>query len=166
MKKRGYKWSHVTLVSIESGDRPLRLSEAVDLAEVLGTDVRLFFEPTGDLAFDEAHRTLSAARRMLMDAYQAYFRDVWGSVGRLGDVELSDELEDRLFDSASITPLDLLADVMSSSPSAGAQSLLNDEWSQWKANVGGRMVHTADRMEPIIKRWEDDLSLIMSRPSE
>lgn len=36
MRERGWKWSQATVWSVEQGERPLRLAEAVDLAEVLG----------------------------------------------------------------------------------------------------------------------------------
>lgn len=35
MRERGWKWSQATVWSVESGERPLRLAEAVDLAKVL-----------------------------------------------------------------------------------------------------------------------------------
>ena len=35
MRDRGWKWSQATVWSVEKGERPLRLSEATDLAEVL-----------------------------------------------------------------------------------------------------------------------------------
>lgn len=35
MKARGWKWSQATVWSIEKGERPLRLAEAVDLVDVL-----------------------------------------------------------------------------------------------------------------------------------
>lgn len=39
MRDRGWKWSQATLWATERGDRPLRLAEAVDLAEILGVHV-------------------------------------------------------------------------------------------------------------------------------
>jgi hypothetical protein len=35
MKRKGWKWSQATVWSIEKGERPLRLIEAVDLVEIL-----------------------------------------------------------------------------------------------------------------------------------
>lgn len=43
MRGRGYKWSKATIWSIEQGTRPLRLSEAMDVLDVLG------FTPSVDL---------------------------------------------------------------------------------------------------------------------
>lgn len=37
MKAKGWKWSQSTVWSVEAGERPLRLAEARDLAEILGT---------------------------------------------------------------------------------------------------------------------------------
>lgn len=36
MRERGYKWSQATVWSVEKGERPLRLTEAEDIAAVLG----------------------------------------------------------------------------------------------------------------------------------
>lgn len=36
MRERGWKWSQATVWSVEKGERPLRLTEAADLAVVLG----------------------------------------------------------------------------------------------------------------------------------
>lgn len=35
MRSRGHKWSQATVWAVEKGDRPLRLTEAEDLAEIL-----------------------------------------------------------------------------------------------------------------------------------
>lgn len=39
MKDLGHKWSQPTVVAIEKGERPLRLSEARDIAVVLGIEI-------------------------------------------------------------------------------------------------------------------------------
>lgn len=36
MRQQGHKWSQATVWSVEKGERPLRLSEAVALADVIG----------------------------------------------------------------------------------------------------------------------------------
>ncbi|MCH9276408.1 helix-turn-helix domain-containing protein [Bifidobacterium amazonense] len=38
MKQRGYRWSQSTVWSIERGDRPLRLTEALDVLDCLGCE--------------------------------------------------------------------------------------------------------------------------------
>jgi len=45
MKNRGWKWSQATVWSVESGRRPLRFLEALDLAEVLGVRVEDLHSP-------------------------------------------------------------------------------------------------------------------------
>ena len=39
MRERGYKWSQSTVWSVEKGDRPLKLAEASDLAEVFNSSL-------------------------------------------------------------------------------------------------------------------------------
>lgn len=64
MRRRGYKWSQATVWSVETGDRPLRLSEAEDLAEILNVRLHFFAEVTpAGMALDS---TLDA----LGDAYE------------------------------------------------------------------------------------------------
>lgn len=36
MRERGYKWSQATVWAVEKGERPLRLTEADDLSQILG----------------------------------------------------------------------------------------------------------------------------------
>lgn len=56
MRERGWKWSQATVWSVEKGDRPLRLAEAGDLAEVLGASVN-------DLLLDETEREIEGHAR-------------------------------------------------------------------------------------------------------
>lgn len=39
MRERGHEWSQSTMWSVESGKRPLRLTEAADLATILNVDI-------------------------------------------------------------------------------------------------------------------------------
>jgi transcriptional regulator with XRE-family HTH domain len=48
MRARGWKWSQATLWAVEKGERPLRLTESEDLAEVLGV-------PSSLLRYPDAH---------------------------------------------------------------------------------------------------------------
>lgn len=45
MRQAGWKWSQATVWSVESGRRPLRFLEALDLAEVLGVRVEDLHTP-------------------------------------------------------------------------------------------------------------------------
>lgn len=38
MKARGHRWTQPTVVAVEKGERPLRMSEAADLVEILGIE--------------------------------------------------------------------------------------------------------------------------------
>lgn len=43
MRAAGFKWSQATVWSVESGERPLRISEAIAVAQCCGFDPVLFF---------------------------------------------------------------------------------------------------------------------------
>lgn len=44
MKERGHKWSQNTVWLVEQGERPLRMSEAKDLADIFGIDIKELLE--------------------------------------------------------------------------------------------------------------------------
>lgn len=71
MRKRGWRWSQATVWSVEKGERALRLAEAEDLADVLGTvSVHSFLtEPVG------AH--IQQGVRRVTNAYRAIVESVW-----------------------------------------------------------------------------------------
>jgi CRISPR/Cas system-associated exonuclease Cas4 (RecB family) len=71
MRMRGWRWSQATVWSVEKGERPLRLAEAEDLAEVLGTvSVHSFLtEPVG------AH--IQQGVRRVTNAYRAIVESIW-----------------------------------------------------------------------------------------
>lgn len=78
MKERGWKWSQATVWSVEKGERPIRLAEALDLVDIFGLDgigeltttpiVTVGWQRLGIM--DQRHQQLAAAA----DAYlQAQF---------------------------------------------------------------------------------------------
>lgn len=61
MRERGHKWSQATVWSVERGDRPLRLTEATSLSEILGVSLgELVYDPGAD---EQRARLLEAARK-------------------------------------------------------------------------------------------------------
>lgn len=51
MRDRGHKWSQATVWAVEKGVQPLRVTEAVDLAEVLGISFAEFSADSSDVAY-------------------------------------------------------------------------------------------------------------------
>lgn len=43
MRRSGFKWSQATVWNVENGDRPLRLTEAIEIADVCSLDPAEFF---------------------------------------------------------------------------------------------------------------------------
>jgi hypothetical protein len=75
MRERGWKWSQATVWSVEKGERPLRLSEATDLAEVLGILMPVLLAVPEEARVHEsmhqcrqAHATLEAATTGYLEA--------------------------------------------------------------------------------------------------
>jgi hypothetical protein len=84
MRERGWKWSQATVWSVEKGERPLRLAEAGDLAEVLGAD------SASDLLLDETEREIERyarwadrERRRIEGATHQYFQALAGFSHRI-----------------------------------------------------------------------------------
>ncbi|WP_125778115.1 helix-turn-helix domain-containing protein [Antribacter gilvus] len=62
MRRRGWRWSQATMWAVERGDRPVRLVEAVDLAEILRVSLHdLLSRPSMAHA---SHDALSAAGKV------------------------------------------------------------------------------------------------------
>jgi transcriptional regulator with XRE-family HTH domain len=75
MRARGWKWSQATVWSIEKGERPLRLAEADDLADVLGSSfsgVYAFLNDPDTTAIAKQLRRVAEADAALSNAIQQY----------------------------------------------------------------------------------------------
>lgn len=66
MRAAGFKWSQATVWSVESGERPLRLSEAIAVAACCGFDPALFFGNYKP-ATNEAARGVTMSIKALQD---------------------------------------------------------------------------------------------------
>lgn len=103
MKARGWKWSQATAWSVEKGDRPLRLSEALDVAEILGTPVSELTR-SGETVriaevLDDAEGVLSALSASTDDAANVY-RNLEVMLERIPTADWPGalpELRDRIF---------------------------------------------------------------------
>lgn len=71
MRARGWKWSQTTVWKVESGERALRLAEAIDLEEVLGGPLQVSKEPS-EVEADAATEALFGAFRSLRVAVARY----------------------------------------------------------------------------------------------
>jgi hypothetical protein len=52
MQGAGHAWGAATVAAVESGDRPLTLAEATDVARVVGCDLFDLLRPAGTLAYE------------------------------------------------------------------------------------------------------------------
>lgn len=76
MKQLGYRWSQATVWSIEKGERPLRLTEARDVAEVLGEGVSVYdlLRVPGAATLREAVQRVSRENANLRHAMDEYWK--------------------------------------------------------------------------------------------
>lgn len=91
MRERGWKWSQATVWSVERGTRPLRYLEAIDLAEILGTEALVFAADAPTLI----ERTHAASRQIAKarDAASRAFTELLASLDTANQV-LSDAEEE------------------------------------------------------------------------
>ncbi|MDK6348701.1 helix-turn-helix domain-containing protein [Bifidobacterium scardovii] len=67
MRERGYKWSAATVWAIEKGERPLKLTEATDVVNILGVDLHFGIDElldTDDVLLRPIRRRISDMRGM------------------------------------------------------------------------------------------------------
>jgi len=72
MRERGHKWTQPTVVAVEKGERPLRMAEAIDAAEILGVDLYDLVRYPRVLTFHNELQRLIDAHKALLDAAIAY----------------------------------------------------------------------------------------------
>jgi len=72
MRLRGWKWSQATVWSVEKGERPLRLAEASDLAELLGVRADSFTENRYQSSVTSAFLSALSAEERLQAAMEEY----------------------------------------------------------------------------------------------
>jgi hypothetical protein len=97
MTRRGWKWSHVTVGSVERGERPLRASEALGVATILNIPVEELVAAQDSLRLREGQRSVLFALTQLQAAVSR-----WDSA-RLELAVLSDELGHRSEDADVIS---------------------------------------------------------------
>lgn len=99
MKARGWKWSQSTVWSVEKGDRPLRLREAVDLAQILKSSmdalIRRPWEADITSMLREAMTALKEDHRGLAKATHRFIYDMehLENLVESKDIRQSDSLE-------------------------------------------------------------------------
>ena len=72
MRFKGYKWSKATVGAIETGERPLRLTEAKDVLDCLGLDERAIIS----LVNPDEHRPLNIAAAYVLMERDKVYRDL------------------------------------------------------------------------------------------
>ena len=72
MRTLGWKWSQATVWSIETGERPLRLAEATDLAQILHTHVSRLTGTEVEAALEQLSRQVEEAQQTLRTNLRAY----------------------------------------------------------------------------------------------
>lgn len=83
MRERGHKWSQATVWAVEKGDRPLKLTEAKDLCDVLGVNMAFLLNPPLDVSYWRVVRQLADR---LWEAQSTLLEAAWAWEGRRLDL--------------------------------------------------------------------------------
>jgi transcriptional regulator with XRE-family HTH domain len=110
MKRRGYKWSQATMWSVEKGDRPLRLTEAVDLAVIFNVDMDLLFQENAANAFRENMTELERAQRHLIDAMGDYRFQLRGILTNSMEHAFNPEDDKKFLQALGVSPARMFAE--------------------------------------------------------
>ena len=122
MRDRGWKWAQNTVSAVEQGERPLRLAEAIDLANILEVrNATVFARESNLVSFDMNALAAQVAHATLMRALKTYKRaqlnlavsgDELISAGIMPTNEVVDAMESWLTMSAadSVLSADLYGD--------------------------------------------------------
>jgi len=156
MRELGWKWSHVTLVAIESGERPLRLAEARDLASVIGTDVRLLLEPVGKLAWNEAYVDLDRSRRRMVDAVETYIQDLADAALKVSEVDLTDEQEETIRSMLARGPVQIAAEVVGREGSVTMMKILEGDIAGRAPLSSAQFARMRELLRDAFASWHDE----------
>lgn len=131
MRERGHKWSQATVWSVEKGERPLRLSEAGSVAEVLGVRIEDLIDPSPTAAQDK--RAMILGRVISTGG----FRDVVRGIARHkhNRAELEKLLESDLSDEVRQRSEDAL-DAFTVEGAIGIGTAPPDVYAEWMIGVG------------------------------
>jgi hypothetical protein len=79
MRELGWRWSQATVWSVEKGERPLRLSEAGDLASVLHVEPMDFMQTEDFTSVEDAVHGVTRMGAVLTSAVDGYM-DHWSTL--------------------------------------------------------------------------------------
>jgi transcriptional regulator with XRE-family HTH domain len=163
MKERGHAWSQATVSSVETGERPLRLSEAVDLATVLGVPIEDMFDDTTANYINTIFRRLDNAQRSLGAAIDEYLVEVSSVTSMLAIPDLDPDDEAELQKILCESPARIFA---SGHESGLKESLIVTLPTKYDGDVDGEIgLRNHDRRVSLMAAtWDQDAAIIMDNP--
>ena len=99
MRDKGHKWTQPTVVAIEKGERPLRMSEAIDASNALGADLEDLVEYPASLDFYRDQVRAEEAESQMLTwglVYEFRLRDLARSAARYARETGSNAMEEEL----------------------------------------------------------------------
>ncbi|GAA3654422.1 helix-turn-helix domain-containing protein [Microbacterium marinilacus] len=93
MAKRGHRWSQPTVVAVERGERPIRLTEAEDVGQILDSGIFLLLSDGNKLGLTMRYRKVSDVEDRFGNLVQEIF-DAQKSLAIGADGRIDDELRE------------------------------------------------------------------------
>ena len=161
MRERGWKWSQATVWSVEKGERPLRLAEAVDLAVILSTEVTMLFETRSKVTYLGIEEQIDTARQSLVRELRAYRMRVRVVVEGAAHVDLDPEDEREFLEELQTSPAVIFAQEYS--------TVRDTDWTG--SRIGATLTNSHPRVKAeldlfhqrmlVMKNaWEQDFALM------
>lgn len=135
MAERGHPWRQQTVAKVESGERPVRVGEAITLAELLGRDIGDLFLPSQDVT---RIRSLQGKTDEVISCFGEAIAKIvrlWGSRSTLEDslIEMGHAIDTGLISPSErlLQSIDYAAEVLASTRPddavvAGSENLGSD----------------------------------------
>lgn len=150
MRSLGYKWSQATVWSVEKGERPMRLTESIDIAQILGVDVLDMISTPSEALFRVALSKIADARERLENAAMEYEQYQFVLAAAAENATLSDAQQAQTRSWLSLSPTGVVEEVRIGEKGAGGK--MNIE----KDPVTGEILGRGPWFDELLRHWQTD----------
>lgn len=150
MRSMGYKWSQATVWSVEKGERPIRLTEAMDIAHVLHVDLSDLFSTQQESVLRVALTNMAPASKRLEEAATSY-EHLQLILALAADIfPHSERYETELRDWLDLSASDVVERVLT------GKKIADGELEIMKDPVSGEMAGGGPWVDELMKTWRKD----------
>lgn len=150
MRSMGYKWSQATVWAVEKGERPIRLTEAMDIARELRVDLSDLFSTERESVLRVALANMAPASKRLEEAATGY-EHIQLILALAADLfPLSERYESELRDWLNLSVCDVVERVLT------GKQLADGDLKIMKDPVSGEIAGGGPWLDELMKAWRND----------